>query len=625
MSPGNLARTALLTAALTTAGAGVAHATTVPGCAPPAAGGDWPYYSGPLAAPGAPGGNRDQPAEQTITPANASSLGLAWKLPTPDGGLIHDTPVISDGCVFFGTDLGTVVAVNADTGKVVWIQKLGSGGGSNPFVGAGIVGSPAVANGLVYVGVTTPSASIEGALDETTGQVVWSTPLDHDPGGSADASPVPFNGMVFQAYENSDSTTHSNPGWAILDGSRDGGGKILVATKTIPAADYAAGARGASVVETAAVDLDQQVIYAGTGNPASEYRTKVSDALLKIDANPNDATFGQILASHQGDSESYPLPQDETPPTCSPAAQWPASPFSCGQFDYDYLSSGDLFTNSHGEQLYGELQKSGVFHAVKTDTMQPAWDATLGAPCFGCNLGSTAADANGIYVAVTGGNLYALDNDTGAIKWVAPGTGSFHFNGVSVANGVVYDVNDLGALEAYNAADGTLLLAHPLATDNQQPTHDAENSSGLSIARNTIFLASQTPTGGSSLFAFRLGAPAATPPLPGLPDPPPVPNPGGGGPAQSIVTAAQAQSYGYATPVVVIRQGDGLNYSNLDTARHDVVSTEKGPDGAPLFSSGLAATGQTVAVTGLDHLKSGVTYHFYCSVHPNMQGQLIVQ
>ena len=30
-------------------------------------------------------------------------------------------------------------------------------------------------------------------------------------------------------------------------------------------------------------------------------------------------------------------------------------------------------------------------------------------------------------------------------------------------------------------------------------------------------------------------------------------------------------------------------------------------------------------IAGMDRVQSGVTYHFYCSLHPGMQGQLIVQ
>ena len=126
--------------------------------------------------------------------------------------MIHSTPVVADGCVYTGTDLGNVYALNADTGKVVWSQALGDGGeGSGTFEGAGIVGSPAVADGLVYVGATTPKASVLSALDQATGKVVWRRVVDDDEGGGLDSSPVPFKGMVFQAFKGDEASDHSQP------------------------------------------------------------------------------------------------------------------------------------------------------------------------------------------------------------------------------------------------------------------------------------------------------------------------------------------------------------------------------------------------------------------------------
>ena len=120
--------------------------------------------------------------------------------------------------------------------------------------------------------------------------------------------------------------------------------------------------------------------------------------------------------------------------------QWPVGRFSCAQFDFNFLASPNLWTNSDGRQMFGGLQKSGVYTAVYTDTMEEAWQATIGVPCFGCNLSSTAVDKNGIYVAVTGGNLYSLNRDTGAVQWATPMTGGIRYNGVAVANGIVYSL-----------------------------------------------------------------------------------------------------------------------------------------------------------------------------------------
>ena len=142
--------------------------------------------------------------------------------------------------------------------------------------------------------------------------------------------------------------------------------------------------------------------------------------------------------------------------------------------------------------MFGGLQKSGVYTAVDTDTMEQAWQATLGLPCFGCNLSSTAVDENAIYVAVTGGNLYALDRDTGGVQWATPMTGTFRYNGVAVANGIVYSLNDAtGTLQAFDASSGAQLFAHPFSQDTGEPMNDMGNSSGVSVARNTVFATSQ--------------------------------------------------------------------------------------------------------------------------------------
>ena len=112
------------------------------------------------------------------------------------------------------------------------------------------------------------------------------------------------------------------------------------------------------------------LVYAGTGNPASEKQHPITNSLLKIDADPESKKFGKILASHRGTSDSYPFPQDVDSPTCQSDLQWPVGRFSCAQFDFNFLASPNLWTNSEGRQMFGGLQKSGVYTAVYTDTME---------------------------------------------------------------------------------------------------------------------------------------------------------------------------------------------------------------------------------------------------------------
>jgi plastocyanin len=92
-----------------------------------------------------------------------------------------------------------------------------------------------------------------------------------------------------------------------------------------------------------------------------------------------------------------------------------------------------------------------------------------------------------------------------------------------------------------------------------------------------------------------------------------------------VVAGPGAASSNYATPVMITQVGGPLSFLNLDAVQHDVTSDAKAPDGKPLFHSALAGLGENKPIDGLDNVKSGQTYGFYCSIHPGMTGQLIVQ
>lgn len=98
---------------------------------------------------------------------------------------------------------------------------------------------------------------------------------------------------------------------------------------------------------------------------------------------------------------------------------------------------------------------------------------------------------------------------------------------------------------------------------------------------------------------------------------------------------------GYVPPVVVIAPGEGITYANADIAPHNFVADghfmnkkqakkakwcsgyDKGK--CPLFWSPTIALGNSTEVLGLEFVKSGESYAFYCSLHPGMKGTLIVR
>jgi outer membrane protein assembly factor BamB len=161
----------------------------------------------------------------------------------------------------------------------------------------------------------------------------------------------------------------------------------------------------------------------------------------------------------------------------------------CGQLDLDFGAAANLFKNSSGTELVGDLQKSGVYHVANAATMKPAWTALVGASCQACNAASTAFDGSSIQgVGTPGGAAFSLARDTGATNWLSPIGDGIHYQSVSTADGVVWTVDGQSNLDAFDAATGAPLLRRPLSVDAGAPVANA-GSPGVSIAEHAVFAA----------------------------------------------------------------------------------------------------------------------------------------
>jgi outer membrane protein assembly factor BamB len=114
-----------------------------------------------------------------------------WNFPPSalTGDFSTTTPAVANGIVYFGVNRGgpvVVYAVNAATGVRIW-----SHGGSI----AQIISSPTVLDGRVYVAFTDGTIR---ALDAATGQVIWSVEQDQ----GAYSSPAVAGGRLYIAIHN---------------------------------------------------------------------------------------------------------------------------------------------------------------------------------------------------------------------------------------------------------------------------------------------------------------------------------------------------------------------------------------------------------------------------------------
>ena len=623
--------------------AGSASAAALPGCA--AAdhpGGDWAYY-------GADRSNtRSQPAESVITPTRVPTLAPAFRFSARDGGGRGDftgNPVVVDGCLYVASTGGWVFALNADTGEKVWATELPAG--------SRVYGSAAVSGGRVYLGVSRSNSPYAAALDQATGALLWQTQIDEQEGSDVYGGPVIFDGIMGigvsggAAELDEEETRYAFQGSFVLLETQDDpqrgrvAGTILRKTWTVHGPEIEDGYAGATIWSTPAIDPESKTGWVGTGNPFQPEKEHAhANAIVKLDFDRESETFGQIVGSYKGDVDEYiPLDAPCTDLPGNPPPYYPQGLGGCMQLDLDFGSSPNLMRDADGRLLVGVGQKSGVYHVMDAETMEPVWKQIVGFPsAVGGIVGSTAVANGAVYGPITvAGYLWSLDQRTGLHRWVSPIADGAHWgNPVAVANGIVYTVTTTGLLNAYEATTGALLLSRPMALD-VAPGDPPISWGAVSVARNTVYATvgmSALPNG--YVIAYRPDTSLPVPDqVPGVPDP--LPGPGGGAGPQ-VLSGPQAQFYGYATPAVVAPDGRPVTYTTADLVKHDVVQDPRtdgvAGDGSapwcdrfpagkcPLFWTELLGLGESAPVQGLDGLASGV-YSFYCTLHPGMRGRLV--
>lgn len=114
-----------------------------------------------------------------------SSAGtLLWYFKT--AASFAASPAIANGVVYDRSSDGTVYALNANTGAVIWQYATGGF-----YIDSG--SSPAVASGVVYVGPVGSSDNNVYALDAGTGALIWK----YTTGDFIYSSPTVANGRVY--------------------------------------------------------------------------------------------------------------------------------------------------------------------------------------------------------------------------------------------------------------------------------------------------------------------------------------------------------------------------------------------------------------------------------------------
>ena len=453
-----------------------APASAGPGpCGSPTAPDEWPTFGRDLA------NTRTQEQAGGLSPVTAPTLQPVWSFSTGASASafsdLNGTPIVSGGCVFLNTAGGDVVALDASSGAVVWRRHVPLDPGTVAGLGGTFVSSPAVTDGAVLTLVDQVGAPYVLALSRTPdadGQprVLWrSAPIVAGAGYYTNATAVVSGGLLLVGFSPAEGDATGRGGLTIFDART---GRLLKRIYTIPQDAFAEGYAGGGIWTAPAVDAEHGYAYAGTSNPYSkkiEYKT--TNAILKIDIDPTRKTFGEVVGSYKGLIEQYDQSvRDAVDPTCEAVGDDPnlqlivGDSAPCLQLDLDFGAPPNLFRDSTGRLLVGDLQKAGVYHAVDAGSMQPAWKATVGASCAACNGAAWAAHSGSLVGASSpGGTMVSLAGDQGAVQWASPIADGTHYQSTSIAGGVVFTVDNAGNLLAWDEASGLPLVRRPLQAD----------------------------------------------------------------------------------------------------------------------------------------------------------------
>ena len=344
---------------------------------------DWPKFHFDLGSTGY------NPLENVLGPETVGNLTTRWKFAT--GGYVG-SPTIANGVVYIGTstgNYGALFALNAATGALLW--KYTTQGG---------VATATVANGVVYFG-SVESQNVY-ALNAATGELLWQYTVER----GVVASPAVVNGVVYVGD------------WYRHFYALDAATGALIWKDAIAGAGSPALANG--VVYVVGDEHNMYALDANTGTQLWMYA--MGGNIFSWPAVVNGVVY--VGSANGFDSIMYALN------ATTGALLWASPP-------------GNIIESS-------PAVANDVVYIGNWDSNMYALDANTGAQLWryttGNVINTAAAVANGVVYFGSGDhNLYALNASTGALLWQYPGD----FSPPAVINGMVYVGSDDGYLYAF--------------------------------------------------------------------------------------------------------------------------------------------------------------------------------
>lgn len=451
-----------------------------------------------------------QTLDQTyLFAVDASSGELLWKRESGGAGCCgvgSSTPAVVGGVAYYGS-YGHLYAFNASTGSQQWKFGIGDIGSAHQG-SAGRAGSPAVADGVVYVGSTD---SFLYAVDASSGALLWRYEI-----GVADdytaLSPTVADGVVYIG---------SNKGFLYAIWARgvapDGQLKLWEFADA-PYGSVSSGKsesfRGAAVVANGVVYVSVGVlgtlaIDASSGRQLWNYNSEdtvvLGSASRVIDQqyiSPAVADDGVVYIAisrdyYYGTGPVQGLRQ---------IGVIGAINATTGSELWTFETIGEVWSPPAvaGGVAYACCKKHYVY-AINASTGSQLWKTDIGSDNGGFETLQVATDGV-VYVASIAHqepiSIYALDASTGRTLWMFSNITGYDFSSLVLADGVIYISTDAGHLYAVNASAGSQLWKFDMSDRSSMYFYSL--SSGLpspAVVRGVVYVWGGDMHSGLSLYA----------------------------------------------------------------------------------------------------------------------------
>jgi polyvinyl alcohol dehydrogenase (cytochrome) len=397
-----------------------------------------------------------------VTAADLPKLKLKWALGFPNATVAYGQPTIVGGKLYFGSQNGTVYAVDARSGCIYWTFKAP----------AGVRTAITVDGARIYFGDLKANVY---AVENATGKLIWQTKVETHPSSRITGAPAFYDGRLYVPVSSVEEPPAQNPQYqcctfrgSVVALEASTGTQIWKSyaipdppgkTRLNAAGTQLMGPAGAAIWSSPTIDVQRKVLYVATGNGYSDPPTRYTDAIIAYDLTTGSMKWSQQMT-----------PNDRWNFACQGKGHDTCPPDPGG--DYDFGASPVL----KGSLLFAG-QKSGIVHALDPDKQGAiVWQTRIGR---GSALGGVewgiAVDAENVYAPLSDingqgkemGGMFALRQKDGVKAWQTPpakpacagkpGCTPAQMAPATMIPGVVFSGSMDGHLRAYESAGGKVI------------------------------------------------------------------------------------------------------------------------------------------------------------------------